>query len=181
MATHGKPPSDCRHGCTLIPQKVRLRTCFKPWCLITCWSKDSSIIRKYPKINLKLRAPLELENLLPYNLEYRIYDKNTNQNWKSYLRQGGIMPVHSVELGHFILLNVNLEETGKSSSTSIKMNEHSSYLTPVYKPSEFTIINTDGHSDFDIENTLTLRDQYDRKLDLKLNYVSVIYMYVRAA
>ena len=60
-----------------------------------------------------LRAPLELENLLPYNLEYRIYDKNTNQNWRSYLRKGGVMPVHSVELGHFILLNVTVEDTGQ--------------------------------------------------------------------
>ncbi|KAF8873711.1 vacuolar protein sorting-associated protein 13 [Gymnopilus junonius] len=88
----------------------------------------------------------------PYNLEYRIYDKNANQNWRSYLRKGGVMPVHSVELGHFILLNINVQDT-------------------VYKPSEFTIINTDGHSDFDIEYSLTLRDQTDRKLDLKLNYV----------
>jgi len=108
--------------------------------------------RKYPKINLKLRAPLEIENLLPYNLEYRIYDKNTDQNWRSYLRKGGVMPVHSVELGHFILLNINVQDT-------------------VFKPSEFAIINTDGHSDFDIENSLTLLDQFDRKLDLKLNYI----------
>lgn len=71
------------------------------------------LCRKYPKINLKLRAPLELENLLPYNLEYRIYDKNTNQNWRSYLRKGGVMPVHSVELGHFVLLNVTVEDTGQ--------------------------------------------------------------------
>ena len=69
--------------------------------------------RKLPKINLRLRAPLELENLLPYNLEYRIYDKDTDQNWRSYLRKGGVMPVHSVELGHFILLNVNVQDTGK--------------------------------------------------------------------
>jgi vacuolar protein sorting-associated protein 13A/C len=67
---------------------------------------------KHPKINLRLRAPLELENLLPYNLEYRIYDKNTDQNWKSYLRKGGVMPVHSVELAHFILLNVNIQDSG---------------------------------------------------------------------
>ncbi len=47
-------------------------------------------------------------------------------------------------------------------------------MTPaVFKPSEFTIINTDGHSDFDIEHNLTLRDQSDRTLDLKLNYVFV--------
>ncbi|KAG2023495.1 hypothetical protein CC2G_001143 [Coprinopsis cinerea AmutBmut pab1-1] len=106
---------------------------------------------KNPKINLRLRAPLELENLLPYNLEYRIYDKNTDQNWRSYLRKGGVMPIHSVELGHFILLNVTLQDS-------------------VFKPSEFAIINTDGHSDFDIEKRLTLRDRQDRKLDLRLNY-----------
>jgi hypothetical protein len=70
--------------------------------------------RKYPKIALKLRAPIELENLLPYNLEYRIYDKNTDQNWRSYLRKGGIMPVHSVELGHLVLLNVAIQDSGKS-------------------------------------------------------------------
>ncbi|KAG6911962.1 hypothetical protein DXG01_000210 [Tephrocybe rancida] len=111
-----------------------------------------SAVGRIPKINLKLRAPLELENLLPFNLEYRIYDKNTDQNWRSYLRKGGVMPVHSVELSHFVLLNVEVQDT-------------------VFKPSEFAIINTDGHSDFDIENRLTLQDQYNRKLDLRLNYV----------
>jgi len=72
----------------------------------------NKFFRKYPRINLKLRAPLELENLLPYDVEYRIYDKNTDQNWKSYLRKGGVMPIHSVELGHFILLNVTMQDTG---------------------------------------------------------------------
>ncbi|KAJ7487596.1 vacuolar protein sorting-associated protein 13 [Mycena galericulata] len=113
---------------------------------------DDASTRKYPKINLKLRAPVELENLLPYNLEYRIYDKDTDQNWRSYLRQGGVMPVHSVELSHLVLLNVEVQDT-------------------VFKPSDFAIINTNQHSDFDIENRLSLRDSNDRKLDLKLNYV----------
>ncbi|KAG6842210.1 hypothetical protein C0991_000180 [Blastosporella zonata] len=113
---------------------------------------QDSAAGRIPKINLKLRAPLELENLLPYNLEYRIYDKNTDQNWRSYLRKGGIMPVHSVELSHFVLLNVDVQDT-------------------VFEPSEFAIINTDGHSDFDIENCLTLQDHHNRKLELRLNYV----------
>ena len=68
--------------------------------------------RKFPKINLRLRAPIELENLLSYNIEYRIYDKATDQNWKSYLRKGGVMPVHSVELAHMILLNITVQDTG---------------------------------------------------------------------
>ena len=70
------------------------------------------IRRKYPKLNLRLRAPIELENLLPYDIQYRIYDKNTTQQWKSYLRHGGIMPVHSVELAHLVLLNVTIQDTG---------------------------------------------------------------------
>jgi vacuolar protein sorting-associated protein 13A/C len=75
---------------------------------------DLASRRKYPKITLKLRAPLELENLLPYNLQYRIYDKDADQNWRSYLRKGGVMPVHSVELGHLVLLNVEVQDTGEA-------------------------------------------------------------------
>jgi vacuolar protein sorting-associated protein 13A/C len=67
--------------------------------------------RRYPKINLVLMAPIQLENLLPYNLQYRIYDKDTDQNWRSYLRAGGIMPIHSVELSHMVLLNVEINDT----------------------------------------------------------------------
>lgn len=129
------------------PQEAAFR--FQAWVQT---DGNDSATRKYPKINLKLRAPMELENLLPYNIEYRVYDKNTDQNWRSYLRKGGIMPVHSVELSHFVLLNVDVQDT-------------------VFKPSDFAIINTDGHSDFDVEGKLTLRDQLDRRLDLKLNYI----------
>lgn len=129
------------------PQEAAFR--FQAWVQTDANDNQS---RRLPKITLKLRAPLELENLLPYNLEYRIYDKNTDQNWRSYLRKGGVMPIHSVELGHFILLNITLQDT-------------------VLKPSEFAIINIDGHSDFNIETRLSLRDQQGRKLELKLNYI----------
>lgn len=46
-------------------------------------------------------------------------------------------------------------------------------ISVVFKPSEFAIINTDGHSDFDIEDSLTLRDQSDRVLNLRINYMWV--------
>ena len=68
--------------------------------------------RRYPKITLRLCAPIELENLLPYNIQYRVYDKNADQNWRSYLRKGGVMPVHSVDLGHLVLLNIDVQDTG---------------------------------------------------------------------
>ena len=49
----------------------------------------------------------------------------------------------------------------------------------VFKPSDFAIINTDGNSDFDVENKLVLRDAQGRKLDLRLNYVYVRSMLYR--
>ncbi|KAI0047829.1 hypothetical protein FA95DRAFT_1589004 [Auriscalpium vulgare] len=112
----------------------------------------NSALRKYPKIDLRLRAPIELENLLPYNLQYRIYDKDTDQNWRSYLRKGGVMPIHSVELGHLVLLNVEIQDT-------------------VFKPSDFGIINANNRSEFDVESRLTLQDPNGKKLELRLNYV----------
>lgn len=41
----------------------------------------------------------------------------------------------------------------------------------VFKQSEFSIINTNESSEFDIENRLSLRDAKERTLDLRLNYV----------
>jgi vacuolar protein sorting-associated protein 13A/C len=40
-----------------------------------------------------------------------------------------------------------------------------------FKASDFSIINTDGHSDIGIEKRLTLEDDRGRKLNLRLNYV----------
>ncbi|KAF9044538.1 vacuolar protein sorting-associated protein 13 [Hymenopellis radicata] len=66
------------------PQEASFR--FQAW-VQTDFQSGHSSARKFPKISLKLRAPLELENLLPYNLQYRVYDKDTDQNWRSYLRR----------------------------------------------------------------------------------------------
>ena len=79
------------------------------------------------------------------------------------------MPVHSVELGHLVLLNVDIQDTGHESDTSLYIWLIPNYTT--FKPSDFSIINTDGRSDFDREKKLTLRDVNDRKLHLRLNYV----------
>ncbi|CAE6488407.1 unnamed protein product [Rhizoctonia solani] len=116
------------------------------------YDANDPITRRYPKMTLRVRAPVELENLLPYDIKYRVYDKNASLNWISYLRRGGIMPVHSVELTHLLLLNIEAQDSGFAEST-------------------FAIINADADADFDIEKTLTLADKQGRKLDVRLNYV----------
>src|SRR5882757_2856318 len=78
---------------------------------------------KFPTLAFKLRAPIELENLLPYDIQYRIYDKNTDQQWKSYLRHGGIMPVHSVELAHLVLLNITIQDSGTLKPLTLEVTQ----------------------------------------------------------
>lgn len=80
-----------------------------PSQLTTC--SESAL--KNRKFTIKLFAPLEIENLLPYNIEYTIFDKNSNKNWSSFLREGGIMPAHCVDLSHLVLLNAKVHDAGK--------------------------------------------------------------------
>lgn len=64
-------------------------------------------------MSLCLRAPVEIENLLPFDIKYRVFDKNTSLNSSTFLRKGGISPVHQVELSHLLLLSVQVQDTGK--------------------------------------------------------------------
>ena len=102
-------------------------------------------------MRIRLSAPVEIQNLLPFDFKYRIYDKHTQKDWTNFLRKGGMSPVHTVELSHLLLLSVNLQDTD-------------------YKPSEFAVVNADRHNDFRRENMLTLKDEDGSALNLKLHY-----------
>ncbi|PWZ02331.1 hypothetical protein BCV70DRAFT_172197 [Testicularia cyperi] len=117
----------------------------------TIYDRQDPNSRTYPRLTLRLRAPVEIENLLPYDIQYRIFDKNLNHNWSSYLRKGGVSPIHVVELSHLLLLSVDVQSS-------------------VFSPSEFAIIATDNPDDFPIEKVLTLADAENLKLNLRLHY-----------
>ncbi|KZT54406.1 DUF1162-domain-containing protein [Calocera cornea HHB12733] len=116
----------------------------------TSFDKNDPVTKNYPKMTLMLRAPVELENLLPFDLKYRVFDKNSSQNWSSFLRHGGISPVHVVELSHLLLLSIDIQDAG-------------------LRPSEFAIINTDTE-DFTIENVLPVTDQQNTRRDIYIHY-----------
>ncbi|KAG8963047.1 hypothetical protein FRC03_003482 [Tulasnella sp. 419] len=121
---------------------------FQAWAI---YDPSDPINKSYPKITLRLHAPIELENLLPYDIRYCFYDKDHEKHWRSFLRKGGLMPIHCVHLDQFVLFNLEIQDS-------------------VFKPSEFAIVNTDDSSDFSIEHTITLTDQENRKLNLGINY-----------
>ncbi|KAI1151480.1 hypothetical protein F4825DRAFT_422633 [Nemania diffusa] len=106
---------------------------------------------KYPYMKLKLSPPIVLENLLPYDFKYRIYDKNTKRDWNNFLRKGGVSPVHVVELSHLLLLSVDMQDTA-------------------FKASEFAIINPGYQEDFRKEHKLICKDDEGLPLHLKLHY-----------
>lgn len=108
----------------------------------------------YPYMRIKLSAPIELENLLPYDFKYRIYDKNTKKDWTNFLRKGGLSPVHVVELSHLLLLSIDMQDTA-------------------FKQSEFAIINSNSSDDFRKETTLVCKDEQGLALNLRLHYFRI--------
>lgn len=105
-------------------------------------------------MRIRLSAPVELENLLPYDFKYRIYDKNTKKDWTNFLRKGGLSPVHVVELSHLLLMSIDMQDT-------------------VFKPSEFAIINSNNQEDFRKETVLVCKDNEGLSLNLRLHYFKI--------
>ena len=103
-------------------------------------------------MRIRLAAPIELQNLLPYDFKYRIYDKDTKKDWTNFLRKGGVSPVHVVELSHLLLLSIDMQDT-------------------VFKQSEFAVINTNTREDFRRESILPVKDSQGAALNLKLHFL----------
>ncbi|XXG97960.1 hypothetical protein Hte_004276 [Hypoxylon texense] len=122
--------------------------------LNTSFDRGHFLAGKYPYMRLKISPPIVLENLLPYDFKYRIYDKNTKRDWTNFLRKGGVSPVHVVELSHLLLLSIDMQDT-------------------VFKSSEFAIINPGAQEDFRKEHRLTCKDAEDLPLYLKLHYFRI--------
>ncbi|KAI1260817.1 vacuolar protein sorting-associated protein 13 [Xylariaceae sp. FL1019] len=118
------------------------------------YDRSHFLTGKYPYMKLKLSPPIVLENLLPYDFKYRIYDRNTKRDWNNFLRKGGVSPVHVVELSHLLLLSVDMQDT-------------------VFKASEFAIINPGHQEDFRKENKLVCKDEDGLPLHLKLHYFKI--------
>lgn len=117
------------------------------------YNAKDSLTSVYPYMRIRIFAPVEIQNLLPYDFKYRIYDKNTRKDWTNFLRKGGVSPVHVVELSHLLLLSIDLQDT-------------------VYKQSDFAIVNGNSQ-DFRREHTLPLKDEHGIQLKLKLHYFNV--------
>ncbi|KAL1838057.1 hypothetical protein VTJ49DRAFT_3105 [Mycothermus thermophilus] len=118
------------------------------------WDKSNPLTRNYPYMRVKLSAPVTLENLLPYDFNYVIYDKKTGKDWTNFLRKGGVSPVHIVELSHLLLLKVTMQDTH-------------------FKSSEVAIINSGAADDYKKDGHLVCCDDAGMALNLRLHYFRI--------
>ncbi|KAI3405553.2 VPS13 [Candida oxycetoniae] len=115
------------------------------------FDRDETLARIYPHFNLIVSAPLEIENLLPYDFKYRLYDKNSRKEWAGSVKKGVNSYVHVVSLDNLLLLSVEPENCG-------------------YNKSEFAIINGTKTSEFTREQTMVLRGKNSNTLRLNIHY-----------
>jgi vacuolar protein sorting-associated protein 13A/C len=117
--------------------------------------KKSILFGQYPAMGIRLSAPIEIENLLPFDFNFRIVDKTTGQDFSSYLRKGGVTPIHVIENNHLVLLNVEMPDTD-------------------YKRSEYAIISTKRTDDLDIDHSVELISKKDNsKLNIRINTLDI--------
>ncbi|KAI9253785.1 hypothetical protein BDA99DRAFT_443164 [Phascolomyces articulosus] len=109
---------------------------------------------QYPNMKIRLSAPIEVENLLPYDFNFRIIDKTSGQDFSSFLRKGGTTPLHVIENGHLLLMNIQMPDSDYSSS-------------------EFAIISTRGTEDLNIDDTLQLTSKDNVRLTLRINTIDI--------
>ncbi|KAJ3291062.1 hypothetical protein HK104_006345 [Borealophlyctis nickersoniae] len=103
----------------------------------------------YPMLTMRLLPPFQLENLLPYDFKYLVYDKITRQEHRDLLKQGATDPVHTLDPMHLLALSIEV-------------------LGTEYRPSDVAII---SNSDLDYrDENLVLRDSDGRELNLRLKY-----------
>ncbi|EEB06191.1 vacuolar protein sorting-associated protein 13a [Schizosaccharomyces japonicus yFS275] len=97
--------------------------------------KKSSYI--YPYLHLHITATLEVENLLPFDIQIRIVDKETQGITLHSIEKRACLPIHSVELDHLLLLQLQL-------------------FTPDFHSSSYLPISHQDDSDCKHDKTLSL-------------------------
>ena len=61
---------------------------------------------------IRFGSPLILENLLPYDFKYRIYDRESQYDFSGSLEQGALSPIHGVDTSHMIGISLDIAAQG---------------------------------------------------------------------
>ncbi|ORX97315.1 hypothetical protein K493DRAFT_336590 [Basidiobolus meristosporus CBS 931.73] len=118
------------------------------------YDKNDPLNSIYPCMAIRLSPPFEIENLLPYDLRYRLVDKAKRQSWIGSLQQGRITQVHTSELNQLLLLSVQVQDAG-------------------YEFSEYAIIGSNNSRDVPLEDVLVMQNAQNQRLDLRIKRLEI--------
>jgi len=143
----------------LVKQPVRTITCpainredpAHRFNATTIYDQEDSTVRYYPKITLCLRAPIEIENLLPFDINCTIH---LEKNYSTFLKQGDLFPVHIVNVMDLMLLGIEFKDEGM-----------------VGMRSQYAVVNTNNPEDIPLENRMSVMDEDGLALNLGLHYM----------
>ncbi|KAJ1680426.1 Vacuolar protein sorting-associated protein 13 [Spiromyces aspiralis] len=108
---------------------------------------------EYPFMTITLAAPLEIENLLPYDFKFQIINQATREVWTNSLARGGVSAVHCFRPGELMIFRMLVPDAG-------------------FVKCEGSIIES-STDEFPVESHITLLDAYDRKLELNLHRADI--------
>ncbi|GMM33802.1 membrane morphogenesis protein [Saccharomycopsis crataegensis] len=112
---------------------------------------SNSTRKIYPHLKIVISSPLQIENLLPYDMMYRIYDKTIRKFWLVSLKKGSSSSIHFVNIKNLLLMSVEPLNCG-------------------FQKSEFVIIHAPEESGFPTDSRLDLKHDDGQKLHLNIDY-----------
>ncbi|WPK23425.1 hypothetical protein PUMCH_000665 [Australozyma saopauloensis] len=115
------------------------------------YDKSEPLTTVYPHLEVVISAPIEIENLLPYDLDFRLYDKTAKKDWSGSISKGQNTFVQVATLKSLLLLSVEPK-------------------TPGFGKSEFAIINAPKESNFQKEGYTNVKHQDGQVVELKITY-----------
>ncbi|KAJ1923434.1 Vacuolar protein sorting-associated protein 13, partial [Tieghemiomyces parasiticus] len=114
------------------------------------YKRNDPSVHAYPFMTIRLSAPLELENLLPYDVEYTVVDRDAGREWQARLARGAVAPLHLAPPRHLLLLRLSVPDTP-------------------FTRSRFAVINAAASADIAVDDTLALVDRSRRELLIRLD------------
>ncbi|KAK9766018.1 Vacuolar protein sorting-associated protein 13 [Basidiobolus ranarum] len=118
------------------------------------YDKNDPLNSIYPCMAIRLSSPFEIENLLPYDLRYRLVDKDNKQSWTGSLQQGKVTQVHTSQLDQLLLLSIQVKDAG-------------------YDFGEYSIIGSSNTHEMPLEDVLVMQNAQKQKLDLRIKRLEI--------
>ncbi|AET41679.1 membrane morphogenesis protein VPS13 Ecym_8410 [Eremothecium cymbalariae DBVPG len=107
--------------------------------------------KAYPHMTVVVSSPLIIENLLPYDMSFLLFSRNTRSKNPKLLKKGEKVPIHDISLEDFLLFAVQPVNEG-------------------FKWSNEIIINSPRNAEIKPENKVQLKHDSGQKVNLKLHY-----------